>query len=105
MPSSSRPRTRFVPALVGEDQLQQANSLVQGTAQLTVFVGPALAGILIATLGTTAANPSLTGIGIAMLVDGLSFAASLITLVWIRGGSQPGGKDETVIEAIRQFPP
>jgi MFS family permease len=92
----------IVPALVAEDQLQQANAIVQGTGQLTIFVGPAIAGILIAALGTTAANPSLTGIAIALFVDGLSFAASLVTLLLIRGGSQSEAKDETVLEAIKQ---
>jgi MFS family permease len=92
----------IVPALVGEDQLQQANAIVQGTGQLTIFVGPAVAGILIAALGTTGSSPSLTGIAIALFVDGASFAVSLVTLLLIHGGSQSGAKDETVLEAIKK---
>ncbi|HSL45362.1 MAG TPA: MFS transporter, partial [Anaerolineales bacterium] len=39
------------PQLVKQDHLQVANSLVQGTMMLTMLIGPALAGLLIATLG------------------------------------------------------
>ncbi len=68
-------QTSIVPALVPGEQLGHANAIVQGTAQLTVFVGPAIAGVLIAILGSSGARPSAEGIGVALLVDagGLSF--------------------------------
>ena len=58
--------TAIVPAVVPGEQLSQANAIVQGTAQLTVFVGPALAGVLIAVFGSSAATPGTQGIGIAL---------------------------------------
>src|SRR3954454_14238620 len=46
--------TAIVPAVAPGEQLAQANAIVQGTGQLTVFVGPALAGVLIVVFGTAA---------------------------------------------------
>jgi hypothetical protein len=80
-------QTSIVPALVPGERLGQANAIVQGTAQLTVFVGPAIAGLMIAVLGSTASQPSADGIGFALLLDAVSFIASLGTLWLIRGGA------------------
>ena len=44
-------QSSIVPQLVKKDHLQVANSLVQGTMMLTMLLGPALAGLLIAALG------------------------------------------------------
>ena len=43
----------ILPAVVGEDEqrLAQANSLVEGTTNVTNLLGPVLAGVLIAVLG------------------------------------------------------
>jgi MFS family permease len=78
--------TSIAPSLVPGERLAQANALVQGTAQLSVFLGPAAAGLLIAVLGSSANRPSTEGIGVALLIDGVSFAVSLATLWLIRGG-------------------
>src|SRR5574342_9391 len=43
-------QTSIVPQLVDRNQLQAGNALIQGTAQLSLFVGPILAGGLIAWL-------------------------------------------------------
>src|SRR5512147_2824858 len=43
-------QTSIVPKLVGKDQLQQGNAMIQGTAMLSLFVGPVIAGALIARL-------------------------------------------------------
>ncbi len=63
----------FVPRVVSADRLPSANSLLQGTMQLTSIAGPPLAGLVIA----------LTGTGIAFAVDAVSFvlAAGLITML------------------------
>ena len=55
----------ILPAVVGEDEqlLAQANSLVEGTTNMTTLLGPALAGVLIALVG--AAN--------VMWFDAISF--------------------------------
>src|SRR6185503_18559991 len=69
-------QTAIVPQLLQQDQLRAGNTFVQGTAQLSLFLGPVLAGALIALLGQGAATngvPSTQGIGIAFGLDTLSF--------------------------------
>lgn len=69
-------KTSLVPELVGEDErvLSEANALLQGAQRITIFLGPALAGVLIAAIG--AAN--------VLLIDALSFAAGfLIVLTFV----------------------
>lgn len=92
----------IVPALVPEDRLQQANGIVQGTGQLAVFIGPAVAGFVIASFGIGGSSPGLTGIAIALFVDALTFMASLVTLLLIRGGSDGNADNASVVESIRQ---
>ena len=74
----------IVPALLDSDQLELGNTLTQGVATLSMFVGPALAGIVIAVLASssTKATPDMAGIGVAFALDTFSFLASLVTL-WI----------------------
>lgn len=91
----------ILPALVRPDEIPAANALAQGTTQLTVFAGPAIAGVVVATLGTSGAHPSLTGIGVALLVDALSFVASLVSLAMIRGGSERTLAGESVVAALK----
>ncbi|HEY5520771.1 MAG TPA: MFS transporter [Candidatus Limnocylindrales bacterium] len=94
-------QTSIVPALVPSEQLGQANAIVQGTAQLSVFLGPAVAGIMIAALGSSAATPSTQGLGVAFVVDALSFLASLATLWLIRRVAQTAAAQATsVVSAI-----
>src|SRR5262245_27397550 len=49
-------QTAIVPQVLPQEQLQAGNSYVQGTAQLSLLLGPVLAGALIAVLGHTAAG-------------------------------------------------
>lgn len=72
----------MIPKLLQPDQLQMGNTLSNGVATLSMFVGPALAGVLIVALGGTADQPSVTGTGAAFALDALSFLASVITL-WL----------------------
>ena len=87
-------QSAMIPRLLGVDRLQTGNAIIQGTAQLSVFLGPVLAGTLIALLdgqgpGTApGAVPGLLGIGIAFLIDAGSFLVSAFTLGMIR---LPGG--------------
>lgn len=62
----------FIPLLVPDEALERANSLVQGASQLSVLIGPALAGILVATTGTAA----------AFGIDAASFVFAAVT-VWM----------------------
>ena len=43
-------QSAMIPRLLGTERLQTGNALIQGTAQLSVFLGPVLAGTLIALL-------------------------------------------------------
>lgn len=86
----------ILPQVVRLDDLQAANSLYQATAQLSFFLGPVIAGALIALLGGSAgesgsqAAPDLQGIGIAFAVDAASFLCSAITLWLVRPEQRDG---------------
>src|SRR5512147_672268 len=69
-------QTSIVPQLVDKDQLQSANAIIQGTATLSLFVGPILAGTLISSLDRGAAH-SDSGIALAFALDSLSFLGSI----------------------------
>lgn len=64
----------IVPSLVETDRLEAANAIVQGTSQLTGLIGPALAGVLVAVVGT----------GAAFAIDTASFAVAAVCLTAIR---------------------
>ena len=71
----------ILPAVVGEDeqQLAQANSLVEGATNVTQLLGPALAGVLIAALG--AAN--------VMWLDAASFLLAFVLIAaFVRVGRE-----------------
>jgi MFS family permease len=74
-------KTSLVPELVGEDEqvLSEANALLQGAQRITLFLGPALAGVLIASMG--AEN--------VLVIDAVSFVLAFLlvaTLVPSVGG-------------------
>ena len=87
--------TAMMPHVVARPQLQAANGISLGLRQLTMFLGPLLAGLLIALLGTgdtasgetTRANA--TGIGLAFAFDALSFAVSAWTLRQVQTHAAP----------------
>jgi MFS family permease len=66
-------KSTLVPELVGEDErvLSEANALLQGAQRITIFLGPALAGVLIAAIG--AAN--------VLLVDSVTFAVGFLLVL------------------------
>lgn len=103
LPASSS----IIPRLVRSESLAPANALFQGTAQITVFLGPVLAGGLIAWIGNsllgyasggTAAAAvgdggpetagGLVGIAVALAFDALTFLVSIATL-WAMGKNVP----------------
>lgn len=63
-------KSSILPDIVGEDErvLSEANALLQAAQRITLFAGPALAGVLIAVIG--AAN--------VLLIDAASFAAGVV---------------------------
>jgi MFS family permease len=78
----------MVPRLLEKDQLEVGNTLTQGVGMLSMFLGPVLAGGIIALLagsattaaGVEAGTPGFEGIGIAFALDAVSFLVSLFTL-------------------------
>lgn len=102
--------TAIVPRLVDKENLQAANGIFQGSAQLSVFVGPLLAGGLIALFsnGASADAPAtFTGITLCVIVDALSFLASVLTLWMMRSqplpcASEPAKGVRSVLASIRE---
>ena len=93
-------QSAMIPRLLGTERLQTGNAIIQGTAQLSVFLGPVLAGTLIALLdGGGAANPAVPdmwGIGVAFALDAASFLVSAITLAMIRLPAAPQSEKKIV---------
>ncbi len=100
-------QSAIVPQLLAEDQLQAGNTIVQGTAQLSLFIGPVVAGGLIALLShvvSTDSVPSTQGIGIVFGIDALSFVASLLCLNLMRipAVGRQVGKQQDVLTSIQE---
>jgi MFS family permease len=76
----------IVPRLVNTEQLPPANALIQGIAQMSVMLGPVVAGLIISLVSGDATDGSddLVGIGYVFLLDSVSFLVSLLTLYLIR---------------------
>jgi MFS family permease len=72
-------KTSLLPELVGEDErvLAEANALLQGAQRITLFLGPALAGVLIAAIG--AANVLILDAG--SFVVAFALVATLVPTV------------------------
>ncbi len=74
-----------VPQLVDQGQLQMGNALLQGAGQLSLFIGPILAGALIANLDGTRSIDTrmvsdLFGIGLVFTLNALTFLFSALTM-------------------------
>jgi MFS family permease len=76
-------QTSIVPQLVSQDQLQQGNAIIQGTAQLSLTVGPLVAGVTISLLDRGTPH-STSGMALAFALDSLSFIASITMLGLMR---------------------
>ena len=74
-----------LPRLLESEQLEAGNALMMGADQFAQFVGPALAGTIIALFGTAHVGSghagSFAGLGVAFSVDAASFAVSAVTLL------------------------
>ena len=69
----------IVPMLVPAKRLPAANGLVQSTSQFMQLLGPAMAGVLVATVG----------IGLAFALDAASFGLAALALLAMHGGRRP----------------
>jgi len=97
-------QTSIVPQLVDKGHLQQGNAMIQGTATLSLLVGPILAGTMISWLDR-GANHSTSGIALAFALDALSFIASItmLNLMRIENGNAPTEKAQSgVLASIRE---
>ena len=74
--------TSMLPHVVPPERLQAANGLMMSLRQLTFFIGPLLAGALIALFGDTAAGTGADAAGLALAFgfDAASYALSAWTL-------------------------
>jgi MFS family permease len=66
----------IIPMLVDDASLPPANALMQGSQQLAGLIGPALAGLVIASVQ----------LGVAFVVDAVSFAIAATALLFVLGG-------------------
>jgi MFS family permease len=94
LPASSS----IVPHLLPGRELQAGNSIFQGSSQLVMFVGPALAGVVIGT-----ASGNKTGLAAAFAIDALTFVVSITTLWLIHGSDTTRARQvaESVWQSIR----
>ncbi|HZK15112.1 MAG TPA: MFS transporter [Solirubrobacterales bacterium] len=75
-------QSAIVPELAATDQLSAANAFVQGLDQVAQFVGPVLAGLLIAILAR--GRVGLEGVGFALAIDAATFVVSIALLTLMR---------------------
>jgi len=83
--------TAMMPHVVQPGQLQAANSIQLGLRQLSMFVGPLLAGLLIALFGDGAggAMANARGIALAFAFDAFSFGFTIWTLAQVQTRPAP----------------
>lgn len=97
-------QTAIVPQILEKKAFQAGNALVQGTGMLAQAIGPALAGGMIAIFGTKpepGAPPDMSGIGLALVIDALTFLASVAALWRIKAKHRASTGDQGVLKAIR----
>lgn len=86
--------TASIPALVGRSQIGRANSIFEALYSLGFIVGPAIAGLLAATIGP----------GPALAIDAASFGVSALGLALVRTDLRaPVDRDRPpILSAIRE---
>jgi MFS family permease len=89
-------RQSFIAEMVGRDDLINAIALNSSMMNGARIVGPAVAGILV----------GLVGEGWCFLLNGLSYLAVIIGLIFITAGNNPPGEDvgsrwEAIVEGFR----
>ena len=96
--------TSMLPQVVAPAQLPAANGLMMGLRQLTLFIGPLLAGLLVAlsSRGSPTPGAPARGLALAFALDALSFAVSAFTLsrVVTRPSPVPAAGRQAVLTAM-----
>jgi MFS family permease len=89
-------QSAIIPRMVPEEHLQTGNAIIQGTSQLSLFLGPVIAGLLIALLGNDGGEasdlPEASGITLVLGLDAVGFLFSAITLAMISLPAAPFGE-------------
>jgi hypothetical protein len=100
----------IVPMLVRRHDLQAGNAVIMGVTQLANFVGPTLAGAVIASYASFA-----HGVGLAFAVDAATFALSALMFALMRptpaapteaqadAGAPTPGLGASIAEGVRQL--
>ncbi len=81
-------KASILPDLIGEDEkvVSEANALLQASQRITLVLGPALAGVLIAAIGTTN----------VLYLDAVSFAIGVVLVATlVRGGGRVEQDEES----------
>lgn len=83
----------FPPRLLPPERLAAGNSLFQGTAQVTLVLGPLLAGALIVGFGGEGADGMQDAMGLALVfaIDAVTFIVPIVILLLIRDRYPPAG--------------
>ena len=92
----------IVPGLVSREELQPANAVSQGTAQLSVFLGPVLAGGVIALLAGSGTKTSMEGMGLAFAFDSFTFLVSVVTLWLMKFKAEPSMTKGNILGSIKE---
>lgn len=100
----------MVPQIVEDRHLTAANALLQGTVQLCAFIGPAVAGMLIAFLSgrnllASGAEPGLEGVGLAFAITSSTFffVSVLVWMMRVPKVERAAGDEEAgMLRSIRQ---
>lgn len=99
-----------IPRLLEDRALERGNALMRIAENGAAFLGPAAAGVLIATFGsqvvTGETTTSLTGIGVAMVFDSATFLFSAACVTFVRRLRAPQSSPEKhpvadIVEGLR----
>ncbi|MHB8705568.1 MAG: MFS transporter [Coriobacteriia bacterium] len=88
-----------IPRLLEDRALERGNALMRIAENSAAFLGPAAAGVLIATFGSQVVagetTTSLAGIGIAMAFDSATFVFSATCVAFVRQLRAPATRPDT----------
>jgi predicted MFS family arabinose efflux permease len=87
-------RAAMTPNLVAPDKLAAAMALRQVVFQTTLILGPALGGVMIASLGGA--------VEWVYLFDGLSFIAAIVALKWVPSSVPRFDPDQSHLQSVRE---
>lgn len=96
--------TSMMPHVVRREHLQSANSVMMGVRQFSMFGGPIVAGLIIAVFGDGASGSlnDAAGLGMAFLLDALTFAVTIWTLAKVRmqAPAMPAAAPSSMLAAV-----